>query len=199
VSREQWLRALILDAEGKDGNREKSVRATLEKTAYQQWLDGAAERKKNVDAAVSAVAQSQGRAAAEEMRKTLEQTNREVGEQLKAQEAEERERNKQILSTSTRGDALRAQIAAMSPAERASGAFVDHSGELRAANDPMGHRLLTPDPAFWRVRRSRAEVHTISVHFDWDNFCAKPSTRAALERAWQNVDWAAIKRLVERR
>jgi hypothetical protein len=198
VSREQWLRTLIFDAEGKDGNREKSARTALEKTAYQQWLEGAAERKKNIDAAVTAVAQSQGRAAAEEMRKTLEQTHREVGEQLKAQEAEERERNKQVLSTATRGDALRAQLAAMSPAERASAAFVDHAGQLVAANDPLGHRVLTPDPAFWRVRRSRAEVHTISVHFDWDSMCAKPSTGAALEKAWQNVDWAALKRLVER-
>lgn len=198
VSREEWLRTLIFDAEGKNGDRETSARKALEKTAYQQWLEGAAERKKNIDVAVTAVAQSQGRAAGEEMRKTLEQTHREVGEQLKAQEAEERERNKQTLSTSTRGDALREQIAAMSPAERASAAVVDHSGQLRAANDPLGHRVLTPDPAFWRVRRSRAEVHTISVHFDWESGCARPSTRAALERAWQNVDWAALKRLVER-
>jgi hypothetical protein len=198
VSREQWLRALIFDAEGKDGDRETSVRKTLQKTAYQQWLEGAAERKKNVDAAVAAVAQSQGQAAALEMRKTLENTNREVGEQLKAQEPEERERNKQVLSTSTRGDALRAQIAALSPAERASAAVVDHSGQLMAANDPLGHRVLTPDPAFWRVRRSRAEVHTISVHFSWESMCAMPSSLAALEKAWQNVDWTALRRLVER-
>jgi hypothetical protein len=198
VSREQWLRTLIFEAEGKDGDRETSARRTLEKTAYQQWLEGAAERKNNIDAAVTAFAQSQGRAAAEEMRQTLEKTNREVGEQLKAQEAEERERNKQVLSTPTRGDAFRAQLAAMSPAERASGALVDHSGQLRATNDPLGHRVLTPDPAFWRVSRSRAEVHTITVHFDWDGACAHPSTRAALEKAWQNVDWAAIKRFVER-
>jgi hypothetical protein len=198
VSREQWLRTLIFDAEGKDGDRETSARKTLEKTAYQQWLEGAAERKNNIDMAVTAFAQSQGRAAAEEMRQTLEKTNREVGEQLKAQEAEERERNKQILSTPTRGDAFRAQLAAMSPAERASGALVDRSGQLRATNDPLGHRVLTPDPAFWRVSRSRAEAHTITVHFDWDGACAHPSTRAALEKAWQNVDWAALKRFVER-
>ena len=198
VSREQWLRTLIFDAEGKDGDRETSARKALEKTAYQQWLEGAAERKNNIEAAVTAVAKSQGRAAAEEMRQTLEKTNREVGEQLKAQEAEERERNKQRLSTPTRGDAFRAQLAAMSPAERASAALVDHLGQLRATNDPLGHRVLTPDPAFWRVSRSRAEVHTITVHFDWDGACARPSTRAALEKAWQNVDWAALKRFVER-
>ena len=198
VSREQWLRTLIFDAEGKDGDRETSARKALEKTAYQQWLEGAAERKSNIDMAVAAVAQSQGRAAAEEMRQMLEKTNREVGDQLKAQEAEERERNKQRLSTPTRGDAFRAQLAAMSPAERASAALVDHSRQLRPTNDPLGHRVLTPDPAFWRVSRSRAEVHTITVHFDWDGACARPSTRAALEKAWQNVDWAALKRFVER-
>ncbi len=198
VSREQWLRTLIFDAEGKDGDRETSARKALEKTAYQQWLEGAAERKNNIEAAVTAVAKSQGRAAAEEMRQMLEKTNREVGDQLKAQEAEERERNKQRLSTPTRGDAFRAQLAAMSPAERASAALVDHLGQLRATNDPLGHRVLTPDPAFWRVSRSRAEVHTITVHFDWDGACARPSTRAALEKAWQNVDWAALKRFVER-
>jgi hypothetical protein len=198
VSREQWLRTLIFDAEGQGGDRETSARKALEKSAYQQWLEGAEERKKNVDAAVAAVLESQGRAAAEEMRKTLEKANREVEEQLKAQEAEERERNKQIRAAPTRGDALRAQIAALSPAERASGAVVDHSGLLLAANDPLRHRVLTPDPAFWRVRRSRAEVHTIAVHFDWESGCAKPSTLAALQKAWQNLDWAALKRLVDR-
>jgi hypothetical protein len=198
VTREEWLRALILDAEGRGGDRETSARKALKKTAYQQWLENAAERKRNIDVAVAAVLESQGRAAADEMRQTLEKTDREVGEQLKAQEAEELERNRQTLSTSTRGDALRAQIAAMSPAERASAAFVDHAGQLVAADDPAGHRLLTPDPAFWRVRRSRAEVHTVAVRFTWGGGCEHPATRAALQRAWQTLDWSALERIVDR-
>ena len=42
--------------------REASARASLEKTAYQQWLDGAAERKKTMTDVLAEMAKTQTRA-----------------------------------------------------------------------------------------------------------------------------------------
>jgi hypothetical protein len=195
VSREEYLRALIYLEEGKNGAKEKEFRKSLEKTSYERYMDEAADRKKTRDETVAAMARAQGRAAADEFRKTMENTEREVAEQLKAAEVEERKQFKEAL-TNRYGDQLRAQLAAMMPAERAAPAtarYGDH--QLVAPDDPEAHRVLTPDPEFWRSRRSRAEVHSITISF---HPCAYPPIRAALEKAYQTLDWAALKRIVDR-
>lgn|SRR5574341_1745976 len=201
VTREQFLRFWIYHAEGPayDVN-EPAARKSLEKTTYDRWMEEAAARKKDRDDAIAAVSQTQGRAAAEELRRTLEQNEREATEQLKAEDAEERRRNQEILGAPSQGDQLRARIAAMSPTERASPAIAPyHSMELVAADDPEGHCVLTPDPEFWRVRRSRVEVHSITVVFHIYDACGGvPAVRDALEKAYQTLDWAAIKRIVDR-
>ena len=86
----------------------------------------------------------------------------------------------------------------MTPAERASPATVQSGGELVAPNHPGAHRVLTPDLAFWRTRRSRAEVHSITIAFHPGGTCSHPPVRAALEKAYQTLDWAALKRIVDR-
>ena len=200
VTREQFLQWWIYHAEGPDyGGNERSVRKSLEKTTYDRWMEEAATRKKDRDQAIANAAPGQGRAAAEELRKTVEQTEREVTEQLKAQDAEERQRNRDILRAPSQGDQLRARIAAMSPTERASPAFAPYnSWDLVTPDDPEGHRVLTPDPEFWRVRRSRVEVHSITVIFHAHLTCHHPTVRAALEKAYQTLNWAAIKGIVDR-
>jgi uncharacterized protein YheU (UPF0270 family) len=201
VTREEWLRWWIYHAEGTDyGNDERSVRKSLEKTTYDRWMEEAANRKKEREEAIAIAAQAQGRAAAEELRKTLEQTEREVTERLKAEDAEERQRNQAILAGPSQGDQYRAWIAALSPAERASPAFAEYNtAELTAPDNPVNHRVLTPDPEFWRIRRSRAEVHSITVAFHASLTCGVPAVRDALWKAYQTLDWAAIKRIVDRR
>ena len=197
VTREQYLRALIFNAEGKNGEKETALRKSLQKTAYEQWLDEAAERKKNRDAALAAVA-SQGRAAIDELRKTLEQTEREVTEQLKAQDAEERKRNQGYLAAPSVGDGLRAQIAAMSPAQRASPATTGAvGGALLAPDDPQAHRVLTPDMDFWRVRKTPTQVHGIRVAFATAHACAHPDVQRAVWQTYHSLDWSALKRIVE--
>jgi len=197
VTREQYLRAQIYGTEGKNGEKETAFKKSLEKTSYERWVEEAAERKKTRDDAVAAMARNQGRAAAEEFRKSQEQLERQVGEQLKAQEAEERKQFKDALSNRY-GDMLRTQIAAMTPAERASPATADASGQLVTRDDPHAHRVLTPDPEFWRVRRSRAEAHTIVLGFKPTHFCEGPAVRAALAKAYQTLDVAAFRRIVDR-
>jgi hypothetical protein len=87
----------------------------------------------------------------------------------------------------------------MSPAESASPAIAPYnSTEFVAPDDPQGHRVLTPDPEFWRVRRSRVEVHSITVIFNSDVTCHRPAVRVAVEKAYQTLDWAEIKRIVDR-
>ena len=197
VTREQYLRARIFGAEGKNGEKETEFKKSLEKTSYERWIEEAPARKKNRDDAVAAMARAQGRAAAEDFRKSQEEIERQTGEQLRAEEAEERKQYKEALSNRY-GDMLRAQIAAMTPAERASPATAELSGRLVARDDPVAHRVLTPDPEFWRVRRSRAEAHTIVLGFRPTQFCENPAVQAALSKAYQTFDVAAFRRIVDR-
>lgn len=200
VTREQFLQFWIYHAEGPDyGVDERGTRRKLEKTTYDRWMEDAATRKKERNDAIAVAAQVQGRAAAEELRKTLEQTEREVTERLKAQDAEERKQRQAVLNAPSQGDQYRARIAAMSPAERASPAYAPYgSTELLAPTDELARRVLTPDPEFWRVRRSRAEVHSITVAFHSSLTCGAPAVQDALWKAYQALDWAAVKRIVDR-
>ena len=109
-TREEYLRAQIFLLEGKNGEKQKEFAKSLEKTSYERYMDEAAERKKVRDEAVAATARSQGRAAADELRKTLEKTDREVAEQLKAAEAEERKQSERSPRQPA-GRCLRAQLA----------------------------------------------------------------------------------------
>jgi hypothetical protein len=200
VSREQFLRFWIYQAEGPDYDvNEPALRKSLEKTTYDRWREEAASRKEERDEAITQVAQLQGRAAADELRKTLEQREREVTERLKADDVEERKRHQAVLGTPSQADEYRARIAAMSPSERASPAYAPYgSTELLASDDPWARRVLTPDPEFWRVRRSRVEVKSITVAFHPHLTCGAPAVRDAVWKAYQTLDWAAIKRIVDR-
>ena len=198
VTREQYLRAQIIAQEGKNGEREAVTKKMLEKTTYQRWIEEAAERKKTRDDGVASMARNQGRAAADDLRKQLEQTERAITDQYKAMEVEERKQNEGAL-THRIGDDLRAQLAAMTPAQRAAPATADLGTTDVLPDDPRKRlRVLTPDPEFWRVRRARTEVHSITVGFFPGDACAAPAVRAALEKAWDSLDWMAFKRMVDR-
>jgi hypothetical protein len=200
VTREQFLQFWIYHAESPEyGGNEQAVRKSLEKTTYERWLEDAPARKKDRDAAITTAAQLQGRAVADELRKTLEQTERDVGAQLKAQDAEERKGNQDVLGAPSQGDQFRARLAAMTPAERVSPAYAPYgSTELLAPTEELARRVLMPDPEFWRVRRSRVEVHSITVAFHAHLTCGAPAVQSALSKAYQALDWAAIKRIADR-
>lgn len=197
VTREEYLRTQIYAVEGKNGEVEKEFRRSLETTTYEKWMAGALERKKTQDEQVAAMARYQGKAAADEFRKEQEQTERQITQGLKAEEDEERKRNQEVLAHRT-GDELRAQIATMTPAERAAPATASLGGQLVGPDDPTGHRVLTPEPEFWRVRRAPAEVHAINVGFHPSMTCGAPAVREALWKVYQTLDWAAFKRMVDR-
>ena len=85
----------------------------------------------------------------------------------------------------------------MSEAERRSPAMVS-GGVLAAADAPGAHRVLLPDPDFWRARRSRTEVHSITLSFYPFQTCMVPEVHEALLKAWNTLDWMGFKRMVER-
>jgi hypothetical protein len=190
ITREQYLQAQIFHAGGKNGETEKATKAALEKTAYEEWIAGTAERRKQREAAIATMTRTQGNAAGEALRKELEQTDRDVTAQLKAGDAEDRKQRQDALANRY-VDQLRAELAALTPAQRAAPARVDD-------RDPQSGRLLTPDPEFWRARKSRVEVHGIQVVMTPTFFCENPAVRAALEHVYENLDWAALKRIVDR-
>jgi hypothetical protein len=198
ATREQHLRYLIEGDNGKNLELEKEFKEGLKKTTYQRWMDEAAERKKNREYTIARMAANQGRAAADELRKTLEQTERDVTANYKEVEAEERKQNESALAH-RQVDELRAQLNALTPAERAAPAKSGLNWEPASPDDPTARRVLTLDPEFWRVRRSRVEVHSLTLNFSPTQMCENSDVRAAVEKAYTGgVNWAALKRLVDR-
>jgi hypothetical protein len=199
VSRETYLRALIHEVEGLSGEKTAEFRKGLEKTAYEQWLDGAAQRKKE---RADLAAQLKGIQPPEEIAKqiaAMEATEREVTEQLKARDAEDRKKNREYLAAPTFGDGIRAQIEAMSPEDRLRPALVEKDGNLLPAGATGGNRVLTPRLDFWQVRRSPVEIHSITVSISGSTGTGDQRSAVihALRQTYQNLDWAVLKRMVD--
>jgi hypothetical protein len=205
VTREEYYNAYLRNLEGKDGVSVAEVRKASEKTPYQEWLQGAAERRKEREEALKAAA---GLPAAEvaKLRKALEDTEREIGERLKASEnadrAERTEGMKQFLAST---NAIRAELKSMTPAERRLPAIYDEagSGHLNATDTSMVdkdgpgmRRILTPIPDFWRARKSNVEIRGIAVYIGATGTGLVPAVNNALVQASKKLDWAAFNKLL---
>lgn len=71
--------------------------------------------------------------------------------------------------------------------------------EPASPDDPTARRVLTLDPEFWRVRRSRVEVRSLTLDFSPTQMCENSHVHAAVEKAYNGgINWAALKRLVDR-
>jgi hypothetical protein len=207
VSREELINTLIFEAEGKDGAKRAEREAVFEKTPYQEWMEGAAQRKRDRDQLLREAATFQSAAEVQKLRQTLEATEREVTERLQKSEAADRERNAEARSNvSTYFDDLRATLARMTPAERRMPALVNNAltegpmaGGYRLTSDdaPPAWRLRAPNYAFWRARRSPVEVRSIRVSIGISGTCLRPTIQKALLQAFQKPDWAGFNRLLE--
>ena len=176
VSREEFLRSLIFEVEGKPGAGKKS--------AYQEWLEKAPERKKNLEETVAAVATSDP-AKAQQLRKDLEKAERDNTEMFRQGE----EQGTKGLRVYT--DKINAQIAAMTPQERASPAYVAGL-DLVPSDAPDAHAVVRMNPAFYRARTSPLEPRLVLVSLP-HNYRALDDLNRQLYREF---DWAAIKALV---
>jgi hypothetical protein len=206
VTREAFINALIVDAEGKDGEKSAELQKTFSKTPNEEWVESAAQRKRDRDETLAQARTVQSAAEVEKLRKQLEDSEREVTERLKKDNDAVRERFAAARTMVTKwGDDLRAALAAMSPAERQMPALINNaltSGPLvagyRLTSDtasPTWH-VRTPDFAFWRFRRSPIEVRSIRVSIGLSGTCLQPAIREALLSAYQQLDWAALSRLL---
>lgn len=180
VSREEYLRLVLFEVEGPPGAKAKS--------AYQEYLDGAPDRKKANDEVVAIVAKSDP-AKAEQLRKDLEKAERENGELLKQSD----EQGAAGLRAST--DRIRAQIAAMTPAERAAPAYIVGFTDFVEADAPNAMAVVRRNPALYRARTSPFEPRLIVVRLPGNYSALNDLNR----RVHRELDWAALKALVNSR
>ena len=186
LTREQYLRAQIFEFEGKDG-------AKTSRTPYEEWVEGAAQRKKERD---ELAVQLQGLKTREEIKATIAQLEKQevqMTEQLKA-------RNQQAVPVASGpGDQLRARIAEMSAEERAKPAMVFRNWEMPPEGTPNTFRVLSPILDYWKVRRSPVEIRTIVVNMGGGTGldAARAATVNAIWQTWKKLDWAALKQMVE--
>jgi hypothetical protein len=130
------------------------------------------------------------------VRKDLENVERETAANFKKDEALDREIRSQGLATLTAGgDKLRAQIADMTPQERASAAWVIGTHELVPAGRPNANAVVRANPAFYRARRSPVEPRAVLVRME----APYVELMAVHQQVYRQFDWAALKRMVEER
>lgn len=207
ITRDEFYDASLLFHEGKDGTELAAVRGSRQKTPYEVWLEGAAERKREREETLKALVGIQTAAEIAELRRQLEATEREIGETLKASEAADREDDRKTVEMFTGvRDSILAERNRMSAAERRLPAVIDTQGRppgatgraLADPDDATGWRVLTPSYDFWRARRSPDEVRAIHVRLQAQGTCSDPAVKRALWQVYQKLDWAALNRMLAR-
>ncbi len=195
VTRQEYLEAMIWSGETQDLEEINRMRQSLTKTRYERWMEEAPQRKRERDEALAALEKVNPSQAAA-MRKQLEDTEREVGEQLKAAEAEERAENARTLAHGMPADYLRAQLAAMSAEERAMPAWTRGGGSIEffQPHTPEAVRIVRANPAFYRTRSARIEPRGIIVRFIANLTCHAPNVQRAFYAAYEKLDYEALRR-----
>ncbi len=205
VTRAEFFDASLLSYEGRDGAELAGARRSLQKTPYALWLEGAAERAREREQTLKALVGIQSAAEIAALRKQLEDTEREIGENLKNSEAEDRAANQKAAEMFAGiRDSIIAERNRMSPAERRMPALIDTRGNpvgatgraLADSDDPTAWRVLTPNYDFWRARRSPDEVRAINVRLQSQGTCSDPAVKRALWQVYQKLDWAALNRML---
>ena len=193
VTREEYLRAMIFTFEGRNQEKVKAAAAVMSKTAYEQWMEGAAERKKSNEQIYAIVAKTNPAQAAK-MRADMEKAELDATDRLRRADADDRaQRDRSMASLTTPGNKYRAQIAAMTPAERASPAYLVGDG-LVPAGTPNAHAIVRRNLSFYRAGGSPLEPRAIVVRME-DVFAPY---RSQHEQLYKQLDWAAIKKMVSR-
>jgi hypothetical protein len=191
VTREEYLRAVIFTLEGKNQEKVKDVIAHASKTQYQRWLEDAPARKKRNADILAGVAIGNP-SAVEKVRADLANADRVAEETLKKQEPAERvELERMKVNATAAGDRFRAQIAAMTPAERASPAFMI-GDDFVAAGTPNASAIVRLNRDFYRARRSTAEARAILVRIP----NAHDELKSQHEQMYREFDWTALKALL---
>lgn len=183
VTREQFVSVLIREVERSIARQAQVSKPRSEPPCdkdYKDWMSGAEERRRTTETAYQNLKQSNP-AAAEEFRARMEKLEADVPGQMKqgianceelrkkmAQPAPEPVVQNRILET------YRAELARMTPAERASPAWYDHLAQgpdasgLVAAQAPRAVELVTTNPDFYDRSLPRTDFQVICVDIEYD-------------------------------
>ena len=203
LTREEVRRWQIVDEEGVNGEKLAKKKQRLANTPYEQFMADAADRKKTRDDLRAAWKGLRTPAEIDAQIKGMEETERQVAAELRTQSADDRRQNDSISGAQSLADKARASIARMSAAERKMPAWVKSEASDTLYNfgtpeSPYVSRMIRFNPAFWTMHRSRVEVRSIDL--DFSARCPKepppPEVHQALWKLRQNIDWAALKKIV---
>ena len=194
---EYYASSIYWDQTG--GTNQGQQRHSVERTPYQEWLAGAAQRKKERDELFKTLAASVPQAELAQMRKLAEDQEREVGANLKKSEPDDK-RAMTMLSDSLRAERGRQTAAQLRLPAMFGGEDYRLNASGRNLTDRDGPdiiRILTPNYDFWRARRSPVEVRSIEVMLQASLTCSHPAVKRAVWAAYQKMDWAAFHRMLD--
>jgi hypothetical protein len=203
LTREEVRRWQIVDDEGVNGQKLAKKKTLLATTPYEKFMAEAPQRKATRDTLRLVLKGVRTRAEIDAQIRLMEDSEREAAKELKAQEKEDRQQNDSASRTHSFADNARASIARMSAAERKLPAWVKSEGSDTLYNfgtteSPNVSRMVRVNPAFWTMHRSRVEVRSLDL--DFAAACPKepppPDVHRALWKLRQNIDWAALKKMV---
>ena len=204
VTREELINTLLFEVEG----RTSEVQTAFAKTPYQEWMDGAADRKREREETLTQLRGVLPAAEIEKTRQQLEASERDTTERLRKADADAGSRAEGArTSMGGLGDSLRATLKQMTPADRARPVYVNNAlteGPMalgyRLTNDaaPPSLRMLTPNWDFYRAGGNRLEVRSVGVTIASGGTCLNPKVRPALRQAAQKLDWGALNALLVR-
>lgn len=199
ITRDEYYASSLSWDETGLGMRRGEDRQAAQRSPYQEWLAGAAQRKQERDELFRNLAGSVSAAELAQMRKLAEDQERDIGESLKNAEPDDQ------TGSSAYAEGLRAERARQTPAQlRLPALFGGDDDRLGASgrnltdrDGPGVLRVLTPNYDFWRARRSPVEVRSIEVKLLGTGTCSAPDVKKALFAASQKVDWAAFHRMLD--
>jgi hypothetical protein len=195
VTRQEYLEARIWNDETRDLKELQRIRQSRTRTRYEIWMEEAPKRKRERDEALAA-AEKADPAQAAAARQEAERIEREITEQLKAAETQDRADNAQVLAQGMPGDQVRARLAALTPEERALPARIGGGTNDDFHEPPEGVRIVRANPAFYVSRSSRVAPRGLKVGFIANLTCHTPPVQRAFFAAYRNLDWAALQRLL---
>jgi hypothetical protein len=203
LTREEVRRWQIVSQEGANGEKLAESRKLLANTPYERFMSEAPERKKMRDDVRAALKGARTPAEIAAQIKVMEDVERDVAAQLKAQSAEDRQSNDSTSRAQSIADKARISIAGMSVAERRLPAWIKSEGSdtlsnFGTAETPNVSRLIRPNTDFWTMHRSRVEVRSIDLDFSarCPSSPPPPEVHRALWKLRQNIDWAVLKKMV---
>lgn len=200
VPRERVLRILIADAE----RVFKVAEEQAAETSYQQWLREAPRRQKDREEILVGIA-FVDKTQVPHVRENLERADREAGESYRKSEAAEREVATRSLDfAKARLTAVRAQFAAMSPAERAMPAWIQL--EMTGANagtyafaspgTPGFEHLIADKSGYYRFTGSRVQLRALLLSFRIKEVAREEQLDPPVIDSYKAFDWMAAARLL---